>query len=437
VTRQSSTIFALSSGSVPSGVAVVRLSGPLVRFALETMLGFVAEPRVARLAEIRGKAGDTLDRGLVLFFAAPASFTGEDVAELHLHGGRAVVAAVMDRLSELGLHAAEAGEFTRRAFVNGKLDLTEAEALGDLIEAETDAQRRLALRNADGAQRRLYDGWRERILNARAMIEAELDFSDEGDVPGSVPAAVWADMAELAREVGAHLDRLHDGEIVRDGYKVVLAGAPNVGKSSLLNRLAGRDAAIVTAEPGTTRDVIEVALDLGGVKVRLFDTAGLRDDAGMAERIGIERARQAASEADLLLLLLEDSESADGVRLAPGAEVLKVRSKADLTGGELGQELRVSSVTGQGIDELLRLVREKAAARSQLALESVVPTRLRHADALRELAARLAEGLEQWRALELRAEGLRGAGDALARLTGSIHTEDVLGVIFSRFCIGK
>lgn len=436
MTRQSSTIFALSSGSVPSGVAVVRLSGPMVRFALETMLGFVPEPRVARLASIKGSSGETLDRGLTLFFAAPASFTGEDIAELHLHGGRAVVAAVMDRLSGLGLHPAEAGEFTRRAFVNGKLDLTEAEALGDLIDAETESQRRLALTNADGAQRRLYDGWRERILHARAMIEAELDFSDEGDVPGSVASAIWADMAALEREVGAHLDRLHDGEIVRDGYKVVLAGAPNVGKSSLLNRLAGREAAIVTAEPGTTRDVIEVALDLGGVKVRLFDTAGLRNDAGFVERIGIERARLAAEDADLVVLLGDPASKEDAGFTLRG-ETLKVRSKADLISEVPGEEMRISSVTGEGIDDLLRIVREKAAARARNALDSVVPTRLRHADALKELAAGLREGADARLEPELRAEGLRRAGDALGRITGSIHTEEVLGVIFSRFCIGK
>lgn len=436
MTRQSTTIFALSSGSVPSGVAVLRLSGPLVRFALETMAGLVPPPRSARLASIRGSSGEVLDRGLVLYFASPSSFTGEDVAEFHLHGGRAVVAAVRERLAELGLFSAEAGEFTRRAFVNGKLDLTEAEALGDLIEADTEAQRRLATNNAAGAQRELYEGWRSRILHMRAMVEADLDFSDEGDVGEAVAAEVWSEAANLAHDVRAHLGRLREGEIVRDGYKVVLAGAPNVGKSSLLNRLAGRDAAIVTPEPGTTRDVIEVELDLGGVKVRLLDTAGLRSEAGMVERIGMERARAAAADADLVLLLVDAEGGAAELPDVYG-ETLVVRSKADLYRDDGSEGLRISAVTGEGIEKLLKIVGAKAASSARLALDSVVPTRLRHAEALREVVLELSAGIDSRVGLELRAEGLRRAGDALGRLTGTIHTDEVLGVIFSRFCIGK
>lgn len=432
----SSTIFALSSGAVPSGVAVVRLSGTLVRFALETIAASVPPPRHARLSVLRDAKGRVLDRGLVLFFPGEASFTGEDVGELHLHGGRAVVAAVLDVLGELGLRQAEAGEFARRAFINGKLDLTEAEALADLIDAETETQRRLAVDNAAGAQRRLYESWRERILHARAMIEAELDFADEGDVAGALTGQVWDDIAALAEEVDRHRSRLRDGEIVRDGFRVAIVGAPNAGKSSLLNSLAERDAAIVTAIPGTTRDVIEVALDLGGVRVRLFDTAGLRDTVDPVESIGIDRARATAAEADLVLVL-DDPTTTVRLDVASAGEILRVRSKADLRPDPSHPGLAISTVSGDGMEALVEGIRDRAKARVASAFDGVVPTRARHGEALLALRRALDESLADTPYMELRAEALRGAGDALGRLTGYIHTEELLGAIFSRFCIGK
>lgn len=435
--RQSSTIFALSSGQLPSGVAVMRLSGAATRFALETICGTLPEPRRATLAKMRFADGSILDRGLVLFFPGPNSFTGEDAGELHLHGGRAVVAAMLERLGGLpGLLPAEPGEFARRAFLNGKLDLTAAEGLADLIDADTEFQRRLALENADGAQARLYEGWRRRILHARAMIEAELDFADEGDVPGSVAEEVWSDIRDLRADVQRHRHAMRDGEIVRGGFKVALVGAPNAGKSSLLNRLAGRDAAIVTAEAGTTRDVIEVALDLGGVKVRLFDTAGLREGGGTVESIGMERARRVAGTADLVLAL-DDATTSERIALDPGWNSMRVISKVDLRKSGQTDVSAVSSVTGEGIDELISTIAAMARRRAAAALSEVVPTRLRHAGMLDEMLRGLGESLSQDAVLELRAEGLRLAGDSVGRLTGAINTEELLGSIFSRFCIGK
>lgn len=261
------TIVALSSGRLPAGVAVVRMSGPATRFVLETMVGEIPQPRHARLCVVRAADGQAIDRGLVLFFPGPASFTGEDCAELHLHGGRAVVSKVLESLADSsGVRLAEAGEFTRRAFLNGKLDLLQAEALADLVSAETEAQRRLAMRNSEGAQTALYQEWRHTLLRSRALIEAELDFSDEQDVPGSVSDTIWPALSALASDMARHIDGYKRAEMVRDGFEVVIVGRPNAGKSSLLNVLARRDVAIVSDEPGTTRDLVEVVLDIGGMR---------------------------------------------------------------------------------------------------------------------------------------------------------------------------
>ena len=402
------------------------------------MVGSVPEARTARYAPIRASDTDILDRGLVIYFPAPASFTGEDCAEFHLHGGRAVVDAVLRQLSRFSdTRAAEAGEFTRRAFLNGKIDLTEAEGLSDLIAAETEMQRRFALSNASGDQKTLYGNWRERLLKMRALIEAELDFSDEEDVPGAVSDAVWRDAAVLADELARHIGTYDRGEIVRDGFRIVLLGAPNAGKSSLLNALACRDAAIVTDEPGTTRDPVEVLLDLGGFQVNLIDTAGIRETDGTVEKLGIERSRARAGDAHLVLLL-EDLADPVSIDLNYGDKpVLCIGTKSDLAGDRPGYDFCISVKTGAGIDTLLT---ELGAMVSERIGEvgSALPSRRRHVDLLQEAADRIgaAAGMSE-HPLELRAEELRLAADALGRISGAIDVEDLLDVIFSRFCIGK
>ncbi len=440
------TIFALSTGSLPAGVAVIRVSGPGVRAGLTTLIDSLPEPRKASLRSIRTRQGDMIDRGLVLYFPAPASFTGEDMAELHLHGGRAVVAAALEALAELnGFRPAEAGEFTRRAFEGGRLDLTQVEGLADLVMAETEAQRRQALRQAGGGLRDLYEGWRERLLRARALLEAELDFPDEDDVPGSVADRAWQDVGAIAGEIGAHLDDAHQGERLREGFEIVVLGAPNAGKSSLINALARRDVAIVSTEPGTTRDLIEVRLDLGGYPVTVVDTAGLREAAGVVEEEGIRRATARAAGADLVLWL-HDVTAAWAEPPPAGASIprLAIGTKGDLidSAKERGRisglaDAIVSVKTGEGLDELI--ARLERAARSALAPgELPVVTRARQRSALTACRAALMEAVcGTGKGLELRAEDLRAASDALGRVTGRVDVEDLLDVIFSEFCIGK
>lgn len=435
------TIFALSSGAAPSGVAVIRLSGKGVRFGLETLIGEVPPPRKAALRTLRApETADILDRGLVLFFAGPASFTGEDVAELQVHGGRAVIASVLKALGSLpGYRHAEAGEFTRRAFENGRADLTEIEGLADLVAAETEMQRRLAIRQADGGLRRLYEDWRHRLIRARALIEAGLDFVDEEDVPDDVMAPAWSEAAGVAREMLAHLDDQHFGERVRDGFEVVLLGPPNAGKSSLMNALVRREAAIVTAEPGTTRDLIEVSLDIAGHAVTLVDTAGLRETESVVEREGIARARRRAGTADLILALSDNDSWSETV--PEGTASLRIRTKTDLLDSDSKRvadqaDIRVSARDGTGLDALVRAIGQA------LDLARPMPTALITRSRQREGIARslgfLQElGGEGYRAIEVKAELLRSAADALGRVTGKVDVEDLLDVIFAEFCIGK
>lgn len=431
------TIYALSSGALPSGVAVIRISGPAVQNILQQMAVAVPAERSAALRELRTKSGILLDHALVLYFQAPASFTGEDVAELQVHGGKATVAAILQELSTFDdTRLAEAGEFSRRAFLNGKMDLTAAEALSDLISAETELQRRLAIANADGKQRDLYQGWRRSLLNARALIEAELDFADEADVPGSVSDQVWSSAQALHQDILNHIDGYRAGEIVREGFRVVLAGRPNAGKSSLLNVLAKRDVAIVTDIPGTTRDLVEVTLDLSGLMIILTDTAGLRDTDDVVERIGVDRALEAARTADLILHL--DDGTGEPVKIDADCPVLKIATKADirhLAGST--HDLAIAARTGAGVDELEEAIRKIAAKAAQPA-EGVVPTRARQVSLLRRAASHLqvaaqSDGLD----LELRAEELRLAEYALGKIVGAVDSEELLGVIFSEFCIGK
>jgi tRNA modification GTPase len=375
----------------------------------------------------------------VIFLAGPHSFTGEDTAELQLHGGKAVVAAVLDVLATFeNFRHAEAGEFTKRAFLNGRLDLVGAEALADLISAETEAQRRFAATNAEGAQTALYAEWRRRIVHARAMIEAELDFSDEADVPGSVSDQVWADMVALASDIRMHLSGYHSAEIIRDGYQVVIVGAPNAGKSSLLNALARRDVAIVTEEPGTTRDLVEVALDLSGLKVVLVDTAGIREGAGKVEAIGIQRALARAEHADLVLELQALDEPLE-VLVAGSAPRIRVGTKLDLphAPGDDAFDLLISGKTGQGIGTLLEEI-GKRAHEAAAGAGDVLPSRMRHVALLERCAKSLEMAVEQEAMpLELRAEELRDASFSLGKISGAVDVEDLLDTIFSEFCIGK
>ena len=384
-----------------------------------------------------------MDRGLVVFFPAPGSFTGEDVMELHLHGGRAVVMAVLTALAELpGFRPAEAGEFTRRAFNNERLDLTQVEGLADLVMAETEAQRRQALRLSDGTIGVVYEGWRTRLVRARALIEAELDFSDEEDVPGSVSEEAWALARIVRQEVVNHIEDRR-GERVRDGIEIVVLGAPNSGKSSLVNAIARRDVAIVTPEPGTTRDMIEVRLDLGGYAATLVDTAGLREAKGVVEREGIRRAEERAARADIVLWLGDLREEAVNPP-ALAAATIRVGTKVDLIDSGAERERRlmafdhaVSSVTGAGIDGLLRAVEQRMVSELGSGGAALV-TRARHRSALKACADAIGRAVaEDGRGLELRAEDLRRAGDALGRVTGRIGVEDLLDVVFRDFCIGK
>ncbi|PBB66968.1 tRNA uridine-5-carboxymethylaminomethyl(34) synthesis GTPase MnmE [Mesorhizobium sp. WSM4312] len=440
----SDSIVALSSGRLPAGVAVLRISGPQTRFVVETIAGGMVKDRAAVLRRFKAPDGAVLDSGLVIFFPGPTSFTGEDVAEFHVHGGRAVVARMLETIAGFeGVRHAEPGEFTRRAFLNGKFDLVETEALADLVSAETEAQRRFAVQNAEGVQSELYMSWRRRLIHARAMIEAEIDFADEEDVPGSVSDTVWSDVRAMIGEIDRHIAGFHAAEIIRDGFEVVILGAPNAGKSSLFNALARRDAAIVTDEPGTTRDLLEVTLDLGGLRVKLTDTAGLREAPGKVEAIGIEKARAKADRADLLLLL-EDALSPKVVGQVPTtAPLLHVGTKVDLleeqaAGDAAGRyDFVISVVNGTGVEALLAEIGRRAAVAAG-DVGDILPSRLRHVELLGEANRHLLRAAAEGAAgQELRAEELRLAADSLGRIVGAIDVEDMLDVIFSQFCIGK
>jgi tRNA modification GTPase len=438
------TIYALSTGHGKAGLAVIRLSGPSASDVLAQLAGGLPRPRRASLRPLRDPSdGGTIDRALIIWFPSPRSFTGEDMAELHVHGGRAVIEATFAALARFpGLRPAEPGEFARRAFENGKLDLTEAEGLADLIDAETEAQRRQAQRQSAGALRAVYEDWRTRLIAALATVEAELDFSDEGDVPADVAAAARAAVHALRDEIAAHLADGRRGEILRDGLHVVIAGPPNAGKSSLMNALARRDVAIVSAEAGTTRDVIEVRLDLGGFPVVLVDTAGIREASGEIEREGIRRALARAETADLVLWLHDAAEPGgvvpEELKVQHGTRLIEAVNKVDLAPATMaGSALPLSVKTGAGLDALIARLAEEARAAAGIG-ESPAISRARHRRELESCAAALDRFLAgDFAELELRAEDLRAAATALGRLTGRVDVEDILDKIFSEFCIGK
>jgi tRNA modification GTPase len=453
----STTVFALATPAGRSGVAIIRISGPASGEVLRRMTK--RDLPQARVASRRKFYADTpveedgcgeqslrpqqvIDDGLVLWFPGPASFTGEDMAELHVHGGPAVLAAISESLVAHGLQPAEPGAFTRRAFDNCKLDLTEVEGLADLIAAETEAQRRQALRQMEGGFGVQVERWRGGLLGSLARIEAAIDFPEE-DLPSGLIEGVDEAMRAIDNEIARMLDDDHRGERLREGLSTVILGAPNAGKSSLMNALAKRDVAIVSDEAGTTRDVIELQLDLGGYPVLLADTAGLRESGNKIETEGVRRALARAARADVKVIVL-DGAVWPGIPDSIGAQIdaasILVLNKADLLPAPLQtvsghQPIVVSALTGAGLSDLLAALKERAAGLLASGDQAVL-TRLRHRDALENCRQALTRGLEMG-PVELKAEEFRLAIRALGRITGRVNVEDVLDLIFREFCIGK
>ena len=447
------TIFALSSGRPPSAISIVRVSGPEARATLETLAGRVPQPRMATRVLLRDSEGQGIDVAIALWFPGPASATGEDLAEFHIHGSRAVQAALFSALAALeNLRAAEPGEFTRRAFEKGKLELTEAEALDDLIHADTDRQRRQALRQLQGLLGDKARDWRKRIIEASALIEAGIDFSDEGDVPAELTAPALEMVKSLAREIEDVLAGQGRSERLRDGLRVAISGPPNVGKSTLINLLARREVAIVSPHAGTTRDIIEVQLDLDGYPVTVMDTAGIRVTDDAIEQEGVRRARVRAAEADLVLWVTDgEHEGGDSeIETSADAAVWIVRNKIDLDSAaervvsaegsqqaNVKSDFRISASRGDGISELVTALTVFTRDYFGSAEDSLIG-RERQRELLQQTVAALRRSLSGGRdGEELIAWELRIASQSLGRLLGRIDVEDILDKIFREFCIGK
>jgi len=452
MTTERDTIFALSSGRPPAAIAVVRISGPRARVALEQLIGRVPQPRRASLARVGDpKTGAIIDEALALWFPAPNSETGEDMAELQVHGGRAVIAAVLAALAKVaGLRHAEAGEFTRRAFENGRMDLTAVEGLADLVAAETEAQRRQAYQHLKGLLGDRAETWRQRLIEALALVEAGIDFSDEDDVPKDMMARSLKLIRPLAEEISKA--GTGQGERLREGLRVAIAGPPNAGKSTLFNRLARREAAIVSPFPGTTRDVLELHLDLGGYPVTVLDTAGIRETNDPVEREGVQRASEQAAGANLVLWVVDaatsECQTLPAIKVASESAAWLVVNKMDLVAEEEQRRIEsrfdtkevvnlVSSKTGAGVDELVNAIAR--FAERFFTPEPALVTRERQRGHLKEtvLALQGAQRAAQDGREEIMAEQLRLATRALGKLLGRVDVEDVLDVIFRDFCIGK
>lgn len=444
------TIFARASGAGKAGIAVFRLSGPEAFAIAEALGGPLPPPRRAALRRFSDPQGEIIDDGLLLLFPGPQSFTGEDVAELHVHGSVAVEDALYDALRALGARPAEAGEFTRRALLNGKLDLAEIEGLADLLDSETAQQRKSALGQLGGRLSARAEGWRERLIAIMAPLEAEIDFPDEEGVPAGVAARAREGIAALLGELEASLAASAKARAAREGVLIAIVGAPNAGKSSLLNALAGSDRAIVSETPGTTRDVIEARLDLGGALATLFDTAGLRDDhSDPVEAEGIRRTRIKMGQADLRLLVVDVSRETSapekgrydlGYDLRDGDLVIlnKIDLNPSFDGRDVSREtVRVSAKTGEGIAPLLARLTAIAASLTDAGPDAGL-SRARHVEAVTRAISHLKSAAGRLHAEpELAAEDIRLAARALGAITGAVGVEDVLDAIFSSFCIGK
>ncbi|WP_398313675.1 tRNA uridine-5-carboxymethylaminomethyl(34) synthesis GTPase MnmE [Zoogloea sp.] len=445
--RPSECIAAIATAPGRGGIGVVRISGPSLSPLAAALGGREPQARIAQFARFRDGSGGLIDEGLLLYFPAPHSFTGEDVIELQGHGGPVVMQMLLARCLELGARLAEPGEFTRRAFLNGKLDLAQAESVADLIEASTAAAARSAVRSLTGSFSREVQGLCERLIDLRMLVEATLDFPDE-DVDFLIEAKAFERIEVVAAELRAILDRARQGSLLRNGLHVVLVGQPNVGKSSLLNRLAGEERAIVTDIAGTTRDALRETIQIEGIPLHIIDTAGLRDTTDEVEKIGIARTWQEIARADVVVRLVDvragltEADAAIDARLPAGVERITVFNKVDLmarsperTEDAAGISLYLSAKADQGV-ELLRAELLRVAGWHRHG-EDVILARERHLIALREALARVEAALDARHALELMAEELRLAQEAVNEITGEFTPDDLLGVIFSRFCIGK
>ena len=446
-TLETDTICAIATPPGVGGVGVIRISGPLSTSIAQQMMNVSLKPRRAHFAHFLDDKGKTLDSGIAILFSAPASFTGEDVVELQAHGGPVILQMLMTRILSLGARSARPGEFSERAFLNSKLDLVQAEAIADLIESGTEASARAAQRSMEGVFSEQVNDLQQELIDLRVFVEAAMDFPDE-----EIDFLEDSDVLERLRRAGAHLctllNQAHQGQLLRDGINIAIAGLPNAGKSSLLNALAGRESAIVTDIPGTTRDVLREYISLDGLPVHVADTAGIRESSDRVELEGVRRARAALATADMVLLVI-DSAQPPGPQLTLKAEIpdnipcIEVHNKVDLTDNELSVDeallrVRVSAKTGQGLQDLVGLVKNIVGASASQ--EGVFSARTRHLDALKRTQTHVEAGreqLEQYNAPETLAEELRLAQKTLGEITGQYLPDDLLGAIFSSFCIGK